>query len=337
MIAWNNTLLAPVLITFNRASHLEATLNAFLKAGLMNMRLHVLDNCSTDNTPEVVRDFQQAWPNLQYHRNVYNIGGNANILRSVELSDSVYHWCIGDDDQWLLDNVAELAQVLEQNQADIIRLGWLASVDSRGQEVALPKLILQEKLFFASVSMISATILRRSLVTAQLAPAYANISNFYPQLIPVILNATNSTIKAYTLKQDLMTHTPSTEAGYFMGDLEWYTVWYKTGLFFKDKALRTHFNQETLHYINAMSAHKSTRVPVWLFLIRQVLNAKSFGISQVRYLVEIFLYGVGVRKSYLLATFSYLLVPSFVAKGLRRIYAKWHKLPDKVMQRDESR
>ncbi len=337
MSTWNNALLEPVLITFNRADHLEATLTAFLTAGLTSMRLHVLDNGSTDNTPEVVRNFQHVWSNLQYHRNIYNIGGNANILRSVELSNSVYHWCIGDDDQWLLENIAELITVLAKNQADIIRLGWLAAEHSRAKVISLPTLMAQEQLFFASVSMISATILRRSLVTAHLTPAYANISNFYPQLIPLIVNASNVNINVYTLKQDLIIHTPSSDAGYFMGDLEWYTVWYKTGLFFKDKTQRVHFNHETLHYIKVMSAHKATRVPVWLFLIRQTLNAKSFGISQARYLVEIFLYGVGVRKNYWLAALSYLLLPGFVAKGLRRLYIKLYKLPVSVMQRDESR
>src|SRR3989338_1301944 len=186
MLIWDNKKLEPVLITFNRSTYLEKTLSAFLKGGLQSMRLHILDNASTDNTQEVVRRFQELWPNLQYHRNKYNIGGNANILRAVEIVDSEYHWVIGDDDEWFLENIPELIVALQKGDADIIRLGWQVSAMSRDKLLPAEELISEETMFFGSVSMISATILKRALVEKYLRQAYSNISNFYPQLIPVI-------------------------------------------------------------------------------------------------------------------------------------------------------
>ena len=228
MLIWDNKKLEPVLITFNRSTYLEKTLSAFLKGGLQSMRLHILDNASTDNTQEVVRRFQELWPNLQYHRNKYNIGGNANILRAVEIVDSEYHWVIGDDDEWFLENIPELIVALQKGDADIIRLGWQVSAMSRDKLLPAEELISEETMFFGSVSMISATILKRALVEKYLRQAYSNISNFYPQLIPVILGAQNEGLQVYTLKNDLMLHVPNSTAAYFLGDLEWYTLWYKT-------------------------------------------------------------------------------------------------------------
>ena len=72
---WNNNKLEPVLITYNRAEDLMRTLDAFIAADLTWMTLHVLDNASTDNTKLVVNAAQKKWPNLTYHRNLYNIGG----------------------------------------------------------------------------------------------------------------------------------------------------------------------------------------------------------------------------------------------------------------------
>lgn len=335
--AWDNQQLEPVLITFNRAESLGGTLEAFWQAGLSSMRLHVLDNASTDHTAQVVQDMQRRWPNLQYHCNRYNIGGNANILRAVEISQSIYHWCIGDDDHWFLEDLHELTRVLSENNADIIRLGWQVSDASRGQLIPCQQLVAQENMFFGSVSMISATIIRRSIMAKYLRHAYSNISNFYPQLIPVIMAFKHESLPVYSMRRDLMVHTPSAEAGYFLGDLEWYTVWYKTGLFFKEAKDQARFNLETIHYIAYISQGKATQLPAWLFLIRLVLNFKSLGISQARYLAEIFWYGKGVKKYFILPALVYAILPSFIAKGLREWYCKRHRLSVKDIHRDASR
>ncbi|EKD92064.1 MAG: glycosyltransferase [uncultured bacterium] len=337
MITWDNAKLEPVLITFNRAQHLEKTLRAFFDAGLTSMRLHVLDNASTDETPEVVARFQAQWQNLHYHRNKYNIGGNANILRAVEISNSEYHWVIGDDDEWYLSHTNELIDILKNTAADVIRLGWQASGMSRGKTLDSEIIRTQEKMFFGSLSMISATILRRSLVTRYLCSAYANISNFYQQIIPVVLANQNEKISVHTLKNDLMLHTPNSTAAYFLGDLEWYTIWYKTGLFFCDEKKRAKFNQETIHYARFTAKNHKLGLPPWLSLIRICLYFKSLRISQSRYLVEIFLYGKGVRWIFFLPACAYFLTPGFLAAGLRNLYQKIYKLPVKNPKRDTSR
>ncbi len=209
-IAWDKQKLQPVIITYNRAPYLQRTLTAWAKAGLTNMRLHILDNSSTDGTKAVVQAFQQDWPELIYHCNHYNIGGNANILRALELSDAVYHWVIGDDDEWTWDaeNLAELKKIVEKGEADVIRLGWLVSAASRGKCVIAHSLIENEHMFFASLSMISATIAKRELWVKHLPWAYHNIPDAYPQLIPFIREVERAPLKVYSLSKDLMNPYP---------------------------------------------------------------------------------------------------------------------------------
>src|SRR6185437_10402341 len=106
--------LEPVIITYNRAEMLRKTLSFFQMTGFSHVKMHVLDNASTDDTKMVVESFQKNWPQLIYHKNQYNIGGNGNILRSIEISNSEYHWVIGDDDEWLMnsDTIHELSRLL---------------------------------------------------------------------------------------------------------------------------------------------------------------------------------------------------------------------------------
>ena len=186
MVIWNNSLCAPVLITYNRADYLDKSLNKFYKLRDQGLILHVLDNCSNDSTFQIVKKWQEKWPELVYHKNTYNIGGNANILRAIEITKSEYIWIIGDDDLWFMYNIKELIEVLNNNIADIIRLGWLVQDGERGKYLPATNLFNSEGLFFASVSMISSTIVRRSLIVPSLPWAYMNISCMYPQLVGII-------------------------------------------------------------------------------------------------------------------------------------------------------
>jgi glycosyltransferase involved in cell wall biosynthesis len=329
-------ILEPVIITFNRAQNLQATLEAFADSELREMTLHVLDNDSTDETPSVVRDMQTRLPNLLYHRNADNIGGNANILRSVELSNAYYHWVIGDDDEWSLDAeiIQELMSVLAQRKADVIRLGWLVSDKSRGLLLDARALIKEEKLFFASLSMISATIIKRSHVTKYLPQAYQNINDSYPQLVAPICAIEHEDLRVYTMQQDLMTHTPSQVPGYFAGDFEWYAGWYRTSRFFKDTHLKKTFVREISYY---MCRQQPGVIHEQIWLIKVLLYYKSFGLNQWPYLLSMLAYGSGRRMSTLLLMLLNAITPVFMLSMFRKLVFKLKKLPPKSIQVDRSR
>src|SRR5437764_14939232 len=59
----------------------------------------ISDNASSDGTEEMVRaaaaDHSRS---LAYHRNHRDIGGTANIFRSVDLAAGEYCWVVGSDD-----------------------------------------------------------------------------------------------------------------------------------------------------------------------------------------------------------------------------------------------
>lgn len=331
---WDNSKVEPVLITYNRASYVEATLNAFLAAGLSSMRFHVLDNCSSDNTPHVVAEIQKRWPTLQYHRNRYNIGGNGNILRAVEISDSEYSWIVGDDDQWHLENVSDLKSAFQRSQADIIRLGWLVNESSRDRDEDLRSLALSDPLFFASVSMISATIVRRSLIAKVLPHAYMNIGDAYPQLVPILLAAQNDGVRVFTLKRNLLTHTPNAAPGYYFGDLEWYSAWFRTSRYLADRRLRAKFIWEIAHYMTRGNSSPLNRL-VWYSKV--ALNYKARGVPQGQHLFTMLAYGVGARLAVGLAAMLYMLVPHKLAVLLLRLYKRWRGSVDRALRYDRGR
>ncbi len=61
-------------------------------------RVVVIDNCSTDRTPQIVEDFQKCLP-LEFRRNETNIGSAGNLNRCLDLaSETEYlHLLLADD------------------------------------------------------------------------------------------------------------------------------------------------------------------------------------------------------------------------------------------------
>jgi abequosyltransferase len=86
--------------TYNRSFYLSRLLSRLSEVNLRNAQILIVDNCSTDDTEEVVQKYASGiFKNIvKYCKNSVNIGAEANILRCFELADTEWLWIIGDDD-----------------------------------------------------------------------------------------------------------------------------------------------------------------------------------------------------------------------------------------------
>lgn len=308
-ISWPNDVLRPVIITYNRAAQLRCTLQAFYDAGLTSMELTVLDNASPDATGDVVAEFQKRWPRLRYARNRYNIGGCANYLRAVEISEGKYCWVIGDDDRWLFDSLEELIRCLDEGVADVIRLGWQVEPTERGKMLPLRTLVEGAASFLGSVGMISSVIVKRSLATRYFSESYFSLSDFYPQMVPFYREALSREILVYSLSRDFMVHTPSEQPGYFMGDLEWLACYCRNTRYISDKALKCKVVAGIMLYLKEQFRFRYSLAANTRILLQLSLKPKALGIDQTPYYYTLFGYGYGMWFSVFSALIIYKLLP----------------------------
>ncbi|MBV9385099.1 MAG: glycosyltransferase family 2 protein [Chroococcidiopsidaceae cyanobacterium CP_BM_ER_R8_30] len=97
-----NKLLTIAIPTFNRSHLLDkqlAWLAMAIKGFESDCEIFVSDNCSIDNTHEIVTNCQQAFSNatLAYYRNSQNIGLMRNFTTCLQTAESQYVWVIADD------------------------------------------------------------------------------------------------------------------------------------------------------------------------------------------------------------------------------------------------
>lgn len=98
-----STLLTIAIPTWRRASFLAITLEQ-LRAELSRcpdadrVEILVSDNCSPDETPDVVKRAMTVGLPVTYVRNQENIGSDANIAQCFNLASGRYVMILGDDD-----------------------------------------------------------------------------------------------------------------------------------------------------------------------------------------------------------------------------------------------
>lgn len=84
------------VVTYNRADYLRETLASIASQTLKGCRITILDNASTDKTPEVVESFKAH--GMIYSRASHNGGGMANFMRAQSLASTAYAMVLHDDD-----------------------------------------------------------------------------------------------------------------------------------------------------------------------------------------------------------------------------------------------
>ena len=121
-----------VLITYNRYKDLNNTLKQFYDGPFSDCKFTILDNCSDDKTKEICEKYQNLFPNINIIRHLKNIGGNANILRAVETSTSLYTWVICDDDSYDFSECQDIINAINSGKYDLISPGSQRNRNGKG-------------------------------------------------------------------------------------------------------------------------------------------------------------------------------------------------------------
>ncbi|MBE9036005.1 glycosyltransferase family 2 protein [aff. Roholtiella sp. LEGE 12411] len=98
-----NKLLTIAIPTYNRADLLDKQLEWLAQAirGFeSDCEILVSDNCSTDNTQDVIKKWQTKLSNITFkvNKNFKNLGVVKNIIYCLNSATTKYVWTIGDDD-----------------------------------------------------------------------------------------------------------------------------------------------------------------------------------------------------------------------------------------------
>jgi glycosyltransferase involved in cell wall biosynthesis len=113
----NTPLVAVIIPTYNRERMIERALASVLSQTYQNLRVVIVDDCSTDRTREVVA--RTADSRVTYIRHDWNRGAQAARNTGVANSDGDLVAFLDSDDEWMSDKLALQVEKLLQSGPEV--------------------------------------------------------------------------------------------------------------------------------------------------------------------------------------------------------------------------
>lgn len=229
------------IITYNRSFFLDKTLRNLKESPFSKCKLTILDNCSTDDSPEICRKYAEAFPDYHIIRHKRNIGGDPNALRAIELSNSHYTWILCDDDNFDFSDVSDVIDAIESGSYDLIYVGSRSEVHlnyTSWGAISSRKLADSEARYYRAFTFWPVIIFRTVLFDDKcLSNGYLLISSLYPHFT-FIDKSVREDFKVYISKKEVVIRFEGNSSGF--SGLFWYAAWVNCcRTIIKDRKLRS--------------------------------------------------------------------------------------------------
>lgn len=124
-------LLTIAVPTYNGEKTIQNLLALLLPQCVNDIELLISDNCSTDGTRDIIREYKKKYQFIKYIRNEKNIGPDANFLQCMEKAQGHFIWLISDDDIVAEGAITQITRFLAANKN--ISLIYVTTRDFRGK------------------------------------------------------------------------------------------------------------------------------------------------------------------------------------------------------------
>lgn len=133
--------IAIAMATYNGAKYLKAQLQSFADQTRQPDELIITDDCSTDETEIIVREFAKTAPfTVEFHRNDKNLGYCGNFNAALMKTTGGLVFLSDQDDVWFPDKIEYMVKVSEENPEAFVVMNDAALTDGDLNEVGLTKL-----------------------------------------------------------------------------------------------------------------------------------------------------------------------------------------------------
>lgn len=113
-----NILVSIVTATYNSSSEIAATYSSILKQSLQNWEWIITDDCSVDDTFEVLQNLEKKDVRIKILRNNKNSGAAVSRNKSLKHVSGVFIAFIDSDDIWLPKKLEKQVEFMEENNID---------------------------------------------------------------------------------------------------------------------------------------------------------------------------------------------------------------------------
>lgn len=126
-------LVSVVICTYNGALYLRDQLESIVNQDYKNLEIIAGDDGSSDDSFNILQEYQTKYSRFRIYRNEKNMGYNSNFSKACEMSKGEYIAISDQDDIWELNKVSILVAALSSNKENVLVHGISARFEEQGK------------------------------------------------------------------------------------------------------------------------------------------------------------------------------------------------------------
>lgn len=117
--------------TYNCGAYIGETIESVQKQSYQNWEMIIVDDCSTDNTKEVVENYSQKDVRIIYHQLLQNSGAAKARTKAMELAQGEYMAFLDSDDLWTEDKLEKQLRFMQEHHYHVTCTAY-EQIDEQG-------------------------------------------------------------------------------------------------------------------------------------------------------------------------------------------------------------
>lgn len=231
------------ITTYNRCDKLAKTLDYFANSPFRTCSITIFNNASTDDTLDMINDKKQLFADLKVITHPINIGGDANIIRTVEYCTKEYMWIVHDDDNFDFSDCLDLMQILCEGKVGLIHVGaHVEPIRSKfsGKLGKIKDFMSCGYPYFKFSSFTPCNIFKYQEILPFVRAGHENIHNHYA-IMPFLISKFENNDLLYITKKQICKASVGGQCYNFTFLVK---SWYGTSFLFKNKEDRRNYFSE---------------------------------------------------------------------------------------------
>ena len=120
---------------FNEERFISDSLDALTNQDYPNLEIIISDNCSTDKSSQICKDYAHKFAYIRHNKMTSNIGAAENFREVQKLSKGKYFMWAAGHDLWSENLITECAAILEKHNNAVIAFASCRWVDDSGKVI----------------------------------------------------------------------------------------------------------------------------------------------------------------------------------------------------------
>lgn len=130
----NEELVSIIMPAYNCEDFIGITLDSVINQTYENWEVIVVDDCSTDNTAEVVQEYRRKDNRIKYHKLEKNSGAAVARNKAVDLATGKYMAFLDSDDVWFPEKLTKQISFMEKNNYGFTCTSY-SKIDEQGDNL----------------------------------------------------------------------------------------------------------------------------------------------------------------------------------------------------------